>query len=114
MIETVATTGEKITFRITVRRFGVYLDNHSIINLAKGSAERRRRICAAFAAGADLMFSTANAAEILGPERESTHQAIAEFLDGVGPNWIPLEAAGLMDVLRKEEAGDWFPATSEW
>jgi hypothetical protein len=55
-----------------LRQFGIYLDNHSIFDLAKGPAQRRARFLTALERGADLLFSPVSAAEILGPDQQSS------------------------------------------
>jgi hypothetical protein len=105
MIETVETEPGKVSVRATVRRLSVYLDNYSIISFAKGEADRRERLIQAFEHGADLMFSPANAAEIIGSERESSLDAIRKFLNSVGPHWFPVEGADIVAVLEREAAG---------
>ena len=44
--------------------FGVYLDNDSLIELARGAALRRQRFVDALLRGGDLLFSLTNAIEI--------------------------------------------------
>ena len=116
MLEAVSAGSDRVTIRATVRRCGVYLDNHSIIALAKGNAERRNRILRSFEMGADLMFSPVNAAEIIGPEYQSSLLPVRAFLDGVGPHWFPVEGADVMEVIRREAAGADRPTacTSSW
>ena len=105
MLETVQTELGKVSIRATVRRVGVYLDNFSIISFAKGNDDRRQRLIRAFSQGADLMFSPTNAAEIIGPECQSSLDAVRAFLDAVGPHWFPVEGPDLVAVLDREEAG---------
>jgi hypothetical protein len=105
MVETLETEATKFGIRATVRQLGVYLDNFSIIEIARGDAARRDRLVHAFERGADLMFSAANAAEIIGPERPSTISAVRNFLDAVGPNWFPVEGLDIVGVLEREASG---------
>jgi len=71
-------------------RFGVYLDNDSLIELATGAKDRRRRFVDSIRRRGTLLFSLTNAAEIAGPQ-ESSADAVRAFLDSVGPYWVPLE-----------------------
>ena len=105
MLEAVATTPDKVTIRATVRKLAVYLDNDSLIGLAKGNAARRERVIAAFRQGADLMFSAVNAAEIIGPECQSSLDSVRAFLDAIGPNWFPVEGSDVIGVLDREAQG---------
>jgi hypothetical protein len=105
MLEAVATTSDKVTIRATIRKIGVYLDNDSLIGLAKGSVSRRDRVITAFHRGADLMFSPINAAEIIGPECQSSLDSVRAFLDAIGPNWFPVEGADVITVLDYEARG---------
>lgn len=105
MLEAVQTQPGKLSIRATVRRVGVYLDNHSVISFAKGGNDRRERMIRAFERGADLMFSPTNAAEIIGPECQSSLDAVRAFLDAVGPNWFPVEGPDIVAVLEREAAG---------
>src|SRR6185295_3169370 len=105
MLETLHMEPGKVITRATVRRVGVYLDNFSIISFAKGNSDRRQRLIRAFHQGADLMFSPTNAAEIIGPECQSSLDAVRAFLDAVGPCWFPIEGPDLVAVLDREESG---------
>ena len=109
MLEAVSAGSDRVTIRATVRRCGVYLDNHSIIALAKGNAERRNRILRSFEMGADLMFSPVNAAEIIGPEYQSSLLPVRAFLDGVGPHWFPVEGADVMESFDAKRQGPTVP-----
>jgi len=81
----------------------VYLDNDSLIELAKGSSTRRRRFVDALQRGGTLLFSWTNAVELSGPEGHSA-SAVRAFLECVGPNWIPLEL-NPWKVVKREAAG---------
>jgi hypothetical protein len=105
MIESVETEPGKFGIRATVRRLGIHLDNFAIIGFATGDVARRDRLISVFQAGADLMFSPANAAEIIGPDRPNSIAAIRDFLDSVGPFWFPVEGADLAGILEREAAG---------
>jgi len=71
--------------------YGVYLDNDSLVDLAKRCEPRRRRFVGALRAKGTLLFSWANAAEIAGPQGDSA-DAVRAFLDSIGPHWVPLES----------------------
>jgi hypothetical protein len=83
--------------------FGVYLDNDSLIDLAKGSASRRKRFVDALQGKGTLLFSWANAVEVAGPQGRSA-DAVRSFLDSIGPHWVPLEL-NPWEVIRREEVG---------
>lgn len=104
MLETVEDYSGGVRVRATVGRVGVYLDNFSIIELAKGDSERRDRLIAAFWGGADLLFSPMNAAEIIGPEGRSS-DAVKSFVDAIGPHWYPLDASDPIAVMEREASG---------
>jgi len=104
MLETVSKSADNVTIRATVRAVGVYLDNHSLIDLAKGDPARRQAFLDCVHAGADLLFSPTNAAEIIGP-REGSLQALRSFLDDIGPNWFPIEGIDVVSVTDREAAG---------
>lgn len=82
---------------------GVYLDNDSLIDLAKGSTSRRQEFVHALQRKGTLLFSWANAVELAGPQGASADAARA-FLDSVGPHWIPLELDP-WTVVEREKAG---------
>lgn len=62
------------------------------------------------------MFSPMNAAEILGPECQSSIDAVTRFLDAVGPHWFPIEGSNVVQVLEREAEGSHGSkaCTSEW
>src|SRR5437870_2700367 len=85
------TKGNKLICEADVAgRFSVYLDNDSIIELSKGSPERRQRFVDAIRRGGTLLFSQTNAAEIGGPKGDSSH-AVRAFLESIGSDWVPIE-----------------------
>jgi hypothetical protein len=91
-------------FNVTVSGLAIYLDNWAVINLAKGDRSRRKRfIDALCTGGADLMFSVANAAELIGPQGDS-RDAVRAFLDEVGPHWFPVEL-NPTEVVQRELRG---------
>ena len=104
MIESVAKASDKVTFRVTVRRVAVYFDNFAIIAFAKERGPLRDRFIAALQNGADLLFSGANASEIVGPTQQTSQDAIREFFDGVGPYWTPVEM-DVVEVMNREACG---------
>lgn len=85
-------------------RFGVYLDNDSLIELARGSQPRRSRFVEALRRRGTLLFSLTNAVELAGPQG-ATANAVREFLDSVGRNWVPLEL-NPWTVVERERAGE--------
>jgi hypothetical protein len=82
--------GPPLTISASVSGLGVYLDNWALIDLAKGDPLRRKRFVDAVCAGGDLMFSSANAAELAGP-RGRSFDVVRSFLDQLGPHWAPVE-----------------------
>jgi len=84
-------------------RFGVYLDNDSLIDLAKGSGTRRQRFVDALKTRGTLLFSLTNAAEVAGPQGVSA-SAVRAFLNSIGPCWVPLEL-NPWSVVQREQAG---------
>lgn len=85
------------------RGYSVYLDNDSLIELAKRCPVRRQRFVNALRGKATLLFSWASAVEIAGPQGDSA-EAVRAFLDSIGPDWVPLES-NAWEVARREEAG---------
>jgi len=85
------------------RGYSVYLDNDSLIELAKRCPARRQRFVDALRSKATLLFSWASAVEIAGPQGDSA-EAVRAFLDSIGPDWVPLES-NAWEVSRREEAG---------
>lgn len=83
--------------------YGIYLDNDSLIELAKGDASRQKRFVDALQAKGTLLFSWANAIEVAGPQGRSA-KAVRAFLDSIGPHWIPLEL-NPWEVMKREKAG---------
>jgi hypothetical protein len=86
-----------------VEGYGVYLDNDSLIDLAKGSASRQQGFVDALRRGGTLLFSWTNSIEVAGPQGASS-AAVRDFLDSVGPHWVPLELSPWESV-DKERAG---------
>jgi hypothetical protein len=63
--------GAPLTFNATVSGLAIYLDNFSLIKLAKGDLSRRKRFFDALRLGADLLFSVTNAVDLAGPQGRS-------------------------------------------
>lgn len=81
----------------------VYLDNWAIYDLAERDRALRRRFIDAIGAGIDLLFSVTNAAELSGPQGRSA-QAVAKFLDRIGPRWFPARL-DTTEVIKQEMNG---------
>jgi len=90
MIRFTSENGIPVCVTEVKNRFGVYLDNDSLIELAKGTASRRQRFVDSLRQGGTLLFSLTNAADITGPQGASA-DAVRAFLDTVGAYWVPLE-----------------------
>lgn len=103
MITSVCGTNGALTFNATVNGIAIYLDNWAIKSLAKGDPSLRRRFVSTLHNGADLLFSIANAVEIIGPQGASS-VAFRTFLDEVGPRWYPIEFS-VLEVMNREAAG---------
>ncbi len=84
-------------------RYAVYLDNDSLIELAKHNEARRKRFIDALLHGGTLLFSWASALEIAGPQGGSARKLRA-FLDEIGSCWVPLQS-NPWQVVQSEEAG---------
>ena len=89
MIEVTSEGGTPVVVAET-KGYGIYLDNDSLIDLAKGSAQRQSRFVDALRSKATLLFSWANAIEVSGPQYASA-DAVRAFLNSIGPHWVPLE-----------------------
>ena len=87
---TCSSDGPPLTISVTVGGIPVYLDNDSLIDLAKGDPNRRECFIHALHNGADLLFSVTNAAELTGPQGKSRDH-VRLLLDEVGPHWFPVE-----------------------
>ncbi|MEW6033147.1 MAG: hypothetical protein AB1645_09805 [Bacillota bacterium] len=95
--------GRPTIFTEIRNRYAVYLDNDSLIELAKGDSQRKERFVSAIRRGGALLFSLANALEIGGP-RGASAASVDSFLDALGPHWAPLEL-NPWAVVKREEAG---------
>jgi hypothetical protein len=83
--------------------YGIYLDNDSLIDLAKGQVSRQKRFVDVLQAKATLLFSCANAIEVAGPQGASA-KAVRAFLNSIGPHWIPLQLSP-WEITKREQAG---------
>ncbi len=86
-----------------LRGVGVYLDNDSLIEIAKGPESRRQSFVDAIVTKGALLFSFTNSIEVAGPQGRSA-DAVRALLDSIGPHWIPLEM-NPYNVIRREQAG---------
>ncbi len=86
----------------TNRGCGVYLDNDSLIDLAKGDSTRRDRFVSAIKKKGALLFSFTSALELAGPQGRSA-EVVRAFLDSLGPYWMPL-AMNVYKVMEKEQS----------
>jgi hypothetical protein len=91
-----------LVFEATVNGLPVYLDNFAIIELSK-EGELQDRFIASLDAGADLMFSTVNAVELVGPQGGSSDR-VRRFLDRVEAHWFPV-GIGTGGILAAEAVG---------
>jgi len=92
------------TFGASINGIAIYLDNWAIKALAKGDPVLRERFVAALAGGgADLLFSTAHAVEIIGPQGASS-DAFKTFLNRLGDHWYPVELK-VFEVAEREAKG---------
>jgi hypothetical protein len=103
MIRATSSTDAPLTFNASVSGLAVYLDNFSLIRLAKHNPSRRQRFITALHNGADLMFSVSNAAELIGPQGDS-QDAVRLLLNEIGPHWFPVEL-NPFEVTQRELAG---------
>src|SRR5438128_10104269 len=92
--------------------YSVYLDNDSLIELAKRREPRRRRFVDALRNRGTLLFSWVNAVEIGGPQGHSA-DAVRAFLDSIGPHWVPLESNAWTVAEREQSSGATKAAVSE-
>lgn len=103
MIRTVVTSNGEPSFEASVNGIAIYLDNWAIKAFAKGDPALRQRFVAALHGGADLLFSTAHAIEIIGPQGASS-DAFKTFLNELGPHWYPVEVK-VFEVTGRESKG---------
>jgi hypothetical protein len=105
MIRFTSENGKPVCEALAAGRFSVYLDNDSLITLAKTrDIALRDRFVAAIRAGGTLLFSLTNAIEISGPQEDSA-AAVRAFLESIGPYWVPLELNPFKIVRREQEEG---------
>jgi len=75
----------------TIRGVAVYLDNDSLIDIARGNPDRRARFTDAVRRKGSLIFSMANAVDLSGPTLSGTIDDIRQFLDGFENAWVPAD-----------------------
>ena len=97
---TASTHGALFTLKASINGPAVYLDNWALIELAKKDPARRRRFISAVNAGAEVVFSVTNAAELSGPKGASA-EAVKSFLNEIGPHWYPAKL-NLTEVVELE------------
>ncbi len=104
---TASTHGALFKLKASINGPAVYLDNWALIELAKKDPARRRRFIAAVNAGAEVVFSVANAAELSGPKGASA-EAVKSFLNEIGPHWYPAKLNPTevveLEIKRKDPA----------
>jgi hypothetical protein len=77
--------------KMSVEGMAIYLDNFAVIGLAKGDAVRRARFINVLrGGGAEILFSVANAVELVGPEGRS-RELVMGFLREIGRHWFPVK-----------------------
>ncbi len=103
MIKATSDSNAPVTFNVSIEGLAIYLDNFSLIRLAKQDPSRRVRFINALHSGADLMFSLTNAAEI-SAFQDGTLKAVRSFLDEIGPHWFPVEL-NPVEVVERESNG---------
>jgi hypothetical protein len=81
----------------------LYCDHDSLTHFARTQGDRERFL-AAFRRRGTLFFSWSNAFDLSGPQGD-TARLIKEFLDAIGPRWIPLEM-NPWRVARKESGAE--------
>jgi hypothetical protein len=91
------------TLNASVSGLVVYLDNWAIGALAEKNPPRRARFMRCIHAGADLLFSVANAAELSGPRGKSAND-VRSFLDELGPHWFPTDL-NTIEIVKQETSG---------
>lgn len=101
MIRFTTENGEVVVVAET-EGYGIYLDNDSLMDLAKGNATRQKRFVTALQAKATLLFSLANVIEVAGPTYSA--RTVRDFLNSIGPHWVPLEL-NPWKVAKREAAG---------
>jgi hypothetical protein len=105
MIRFTSENGRPVCEALATGGFSVYLDNDSLITLAKTrDTMLRDRFVAAIRAGGTLLFSLTNAIEISGPQEDSA-LAVRALLESIGPHWVPLELNPFKVVRREQREG---------
>jgi hypothetical protein len=95
--------GPPLTFNASISGLAIYLDNFSLVGLAREDPSRRQRFLNVLHSGADLIFSLTNVAEVSGFQGKSLNE-VRRFLDDVGPHWFPVELDPI-EVTRRELEG---------
>lgn len=103
MIQTTIDSSGQPAVAASVGGIAIYLDNWAIKAFAKGNEKLRERFVAAVNNGADLLFSSTHAVEILGPQGRSS-DAFREFLNRLGAHWYPVQS-DVFKVLDRENSG---------
>jgi hypothetical protein len=88
-----------------IRGVGVYLDNDSLIDIARGDRGRRARFTNAIRQKGSLIFSMASAVDLSGPTLAGTIGDLREFLDGFENAWFPADL-NPWALSRRELAGN--------
>jgi len=102
-VETRADGGIDVVAKI--QGVAVYLDNDSLIDIARGDRDRRARFTNAVRQKGSLIFSMANAVDLSGPTLSGTIDDIREFLDGFENAWFPADM-NPWALSRRELAGN--------
>lgn len=82
-----------------IRQPAIYLDQFALDAFARQQA-RRDRFLKIWQTKGELLFSYVNALDLSGPQN-NTASIIRDFLEGLGPYWIPLEL-NPWKIVRKE------------
>ena len=86
MIRVATEDGKPIFIAEIDRRVALYLDNDSLIALAKSDDAIKQEFLEAMCACGTLLFSGINAVEV-GGSLGASSAAIRTFLDAIGPRW---------------------------
>jgi len=113
MLETVVTSQGNVSIHATVRRVGVYLDNYSIISLARGPGEQRMDTVE------PGFFRLGSVLDWLIPHRATIRRKLSELDQVLGDRLLRLRHAYEQDRQRFEQVlpepryEDSRPATSD-
>ena len=114
MIRLLGSVNEGWAFHVEFRdRYGVYLDTDSLIEMARGSPQRRERFVRAIHLRGTLLFSLASAAEV-GRLKGRTASTVARLLTAVGPWWVPLDLNPHAVVRREAEEPESAPISEDF